>query len=114
MTRQSTKAERQRRVRHWQAHISAQKGSGLSRAEYCKQHNLSYHAASYWSRKFSQPEHKQTNLIPVSFSSSIKINRERSTRSELKVILPSKIAIEVGDDFSPVALAKLLAVLERD
>jgi hypothetical protein len=114
MTRQNFQEDRLRSRRHWQAHISAQKKSGLSRAAYCKEHNLSYHTATYWSRKLSIPEHEQTNLVPVRFSSNIEINPAQTARSGLKVILPNKIAIEVDDDFSPAALTKLLTALERN
>lgn len=114
MTRQTIQEERQRSRRRWQAHISAQRKSGLSRAAYCKEHNLSYHAVTYWSRKLSLPEQEQTNLVPVKFSSNIKINPAQTARSSLKVILPNKIAIEISDDFSPVTLKKLLTALERN
>ena len=113
MQRQNTQEDQRRREQHWQTHISAQKKSGLSRSAYCKQHNLSYHAATYWSRKFSQPEQNQTNLVPVRFSSNIEINPARRSGSDLKIILPNRIAIEVGDEFSPATLKKLLAALER-
>jgi hypothetical protein len=113
MTRQNIQEDRQRSRRHWQAHISAQRKSGLSRAAYCKEHNLSYHAATYWNRKLSLPEQKQTNLVPVRFSSNIALNPAQPAHSCLKVILPNKIAIEVGDDFSPATLTKLLTALKR-
>ena len=32
---------------YWQRHVRAQQESGLSRAEYCRQQNLSYHALTY-------------------------------------------------------------------
>ncbi len=35
----------------WKAHAEAQRQSGLSRAEYCRRHNLSYHALTYWVKK---------------------------------------------------------------
>jgi transposase len=114
MTRQNFQEDRQRSRRYWQAHISAQRKSGLSRAAYCKEHNLSYHAATYWNRKLSLPEQEQTNLVPVKFFSNIEINPAQTGRSGLKVILPNKIAIEVGDDFSAATLRKLLAALERN
>ena len=113
MTRQSNQADRSRRIRHWQAHITAQKQSGLSRAEYCRQHQLSYHAATYWHRKLSKPTSQETTLVPVTFASSIKINSAPTARSVLKVILPNKIAVEVDDGFSPTTLTKLLVTLER-
>ena len=35
-------------------YVEALAQSGLSRREYCRQHNLSYHAATYWLRKLPQ------------------------------------------------------------
>jgi transposase len=113
MTRQSKQDDQCRNQRYWQAHVTAQEQSGLSRAEYCRQHQLSYHAATYWNRKFSKPASKETTLVPVTFASSIKINSAPPTRSVLKVILPNKIAIEVDDGFSTTTLTKLLVTLER-
>lgn len=113
MTERNTQESKQRKERQWQAHIAAQLKSGLSRAAYCKEHNLSYHVATYWSKKLSEPIKEQTNLVPVRFSSSIEPMPASSAHSDLKVILPSKITIKVGDDFSPATLAKLLTVLER-
>jgi len=113
MTRQSKQDDQYRNQRYWQAHVTAQKKSGLSRAEYCRQHQLSYHAATYWNRKFSKPVSKETTLVPVTFASSIKINSAPMARTVLKVILPNKIAVEVADDFSPITLTKLLVTLER-
>ena len=116
MTRQSKQDDQYRNQRYWQAHVSAQAQSGLSRAEYCRQHQLSYHAATYWNRKFSKPSKpasNETTLVPVTFASSIKINSAPTARSVLKVILPNKIAVEVDDGFSPTILTKLLLTLER-
>jgi len=113
MAKQSRQADQLRRIRHWRAHLSAQKESGLSRAEYCRQHQLSYHAATYWNRRLSKPASQETTLVPVTFASSMKIGPAPANRSVLKVILPNKIAVEVDDSFSPTTLTKLLAALER-
>ena len=37
--------------RFWQTHLKALATSGFSRSEYCRRHNLSYHALTYWVRK---------------------------------------------------------------
>jgi len=113
MRRQSKQDNQCRNQRYWQAHVTAQKQSGLSRAEYCRQHQLSYHAATYWNRRLSKPTSQETTLVPVTFSSRIKINTAPAAQSVFKVILPNKIAVEVGDGFSPTTLTKLLATLER-
>lgn len=113
MSRQSNQVDQARKMRSWQAHITAQKQSGLSRAEYCRQHQLSYHAANYWNRKLLKPTSQETTLVPVTLASGIKINSGAMAQSILKVILPNKIAIEVDDGFSPTTLTKLLVTLEK-
>ncbi len=113
MTIQSHQGDRSRRMRHWQAHIKAQKQSGVSRAEYCRQHHLSYHAATYWDKKLCKPTSQETTLVPVTFASRVRINPAPAARSVLKVVLPNKIAVEIGDDFSPMTLTKLLVTLEN-
>ena len=44
---------RHRRRRQMSCHVNALAKSGLSRAEYCRQHNLSYHSMIYWQEKLS-------------------------------------------------------------
>ena len=113
MARENNQNTRSHIMRCWQAHIGAQKQSGLSRAEYCRQHKLSYHTATYWSKKLSKkPSPQKTTLVPVKLASSLQINAVPESRSVLKVILPNRIAIEVDDDFSAAVLTKLLMTLE--
>ncbi len=99
--------------RHWVAHVASFQKSELSRAEYCRQHKLSYHAMIYWQRKLaSNSSSKETTLVPVSFGHKIENNFMQPQGAALKVILPDKISIEVGDNFSAATLTKLLATLE--
>lgn len=100
--------------RHWKAHVHALQQSGLNRAEYCRQHKLSYHALTYWQRKLStrKPISQGTTLVPVPFKSMIRHQPIQPDRAGLKVILSDKIAVEVGDNFSPSTLTRLLATLE--
>ena len=113
MARQSKQKKQSRIQRHWQAHLTAQEQSGLSRAEYCRQHQLSYDASTYWNQKLFKPINKGRTLVPVTFSPNIIKNPFSVAEATLKVILPDKIAIEVSDNFSPVTLTRLLAVLEK-
>ncbi len=93
--------KRSSKPRHWVAHLASLQKSGLSRAEYCRQHKLSYHAMIYWQRKLaSNPSSKETTLVPVSFGHKIQNHFMQPQGTALKVILPDKISIEVGDNFS--------------
>jgi hypothetical protein len=100
--------------RHWKVHVEALKQSGLSRAEYCRQHKLSYHTLTYWQRKLStsKPTSKETTLVPASFNPIISRYSDQPERSALKIILSDKIAVEIGDNFSSATLTRLLATLE--
>ena len=103
---------RSRSRHHWEAHIRAQQKSGLSRAEYCRRHDLSYHALTYWQRKLSEPSRKQTQLIPVPVE-RITQHRISAATSGVKILLDDRIGIEVCEQFSPKALSQVLAVLEN-
>lgn len=101
--------------RFWQAHVTALEKSGLSRKEYCRQQQLSYHAMIYWQKKLRKQKKgiAPATLIPVSLLPQC---RERdssaSSRASLTVILDDKYSIRVGDDFSGTTLTRLLQTLE--
>ena len=100
--------------RHWKVHVESLKQSGLNRAEYCRQHKLSYHALAYWQRKLSiKTTGKETTLVPVPFKPFKNQLAVQPERAALKIILSEKIAVEVGDNFSSSTLIKLLATLEH-
>lgn len=101
-------------LRQWQAHVQAFRRSGLSRAEYCRRQNISYHALGYWQRKLSGPGAVGSvpALVPVSLASNIGFQSSPPGRAALRVILPGCLSIEVGDGFSPATLNRLLATLE--
>ena len=46
----------------WRSHISAWQKSGLSRAKYCRQNNLSSHALGYWHKKYRDPGQVEMTL----------------------------------------------------
>ena len=98
--------------RRWQAHVNAVAKSGLSRAEYCRRHTLSYHALSYWQRKLSRSSSKAT-LVPVTLPTELIRNGGQHDRAELQIILPGKMSVFVGDNFSQDTLGRLLTVLEN-
>ena len=109
MTKHRTGAKQSRNQRHWLSHVKALKKSGLSRAEYCRQHKLSYHALTYWQRKM--PRSTETTLVPVPLERVLKTPGQ-SKSSGLKIYLTDRISIEVSDHFSSATLQRVLSVLE--
>ena len=74
------------RVRFWQAHVRALATSGLSRRAYCRRHQLSYHALTYWVR------------VPA---------------SGFRLHLGDGRLLEIAADFDQASLGRLLGVLEQ-
>jgi len=111
MTKRISGENQAKHQRRWQAHVNALEKSGLNRTEYCKQHNLSYHALTYWKQKLSRPSNK-TTLVPVTLSAALIRNSEQHNQAELQIILPGKMSVAVGNNFSPTTLSRLLTVLE--
>ena len=107
--REDHQASHQRR---WQAHVNAAEKSGLSRAEYCRRYNLSYHAMTYWKRKLVRSNSRKASLVPVILPAAL-IRNGWQSQAELQIILPGKMSVSVGDNFSPATLNRLLTVLEN-
>ena len=99
-----------RNRRHWEAHLRAAVKSGLSRAEYCRRHNLSYHAMGYWHKRLSR-ESSQQKFVPVKMA--LIQGENHQDEAGLRIILPGKLSVSVGNNFSPVTLDRLLTVLEN-
>ena len=99
------------RRRYWQAHITAVNKSGLSRAEYCRQQKLSYHALSYWQRKLFRSSPPATTLVPVPLEQLLH-DRVQAKGSGLKIFVTDKLSIEVDNHFSLSTLSRVLSVLE--
>ena len=111
MNIQTNKQAQPNRPRYWHAHIKALSESGLSRAEYCRQQQLSYHALVYWQRKNSRQDTQSVTLVPVAFPTVPSRTGSQSGDAGLKLLLPGQITIAVADHFSPATLVRLLKLL---
>ncbi len=109
MTKQ-TKDQQARNRRQWEAHLRTAAKSGLNRAEYCRQHNLSYHAMGYWHKRLSRDNNCQT-FVPLKMA--LIRNEAHLDESGLIIILPGRMSVVVGDDFFAATLDRLLTVLEN-
>jgi hypothetical protein len=100
---------------NWEFHVRALSESGLSRAEYCRRHNLSARALGYWQVKLRPPEPTEANpsqLVAVMIPAKDPA-RSFDAPASLHLLLPGNLSIAVGDHFSPQTLNRLLATLER-
>ena len=100
------------RVRFWQAHVRALAASGLSRRDYCCRHQLSYHALTYWVRKFRQvPVHTSPPaLVEVPLCPPALVHR---SGPPFRLHLGDGRLLEIDADFDAASLGRLLSVLEQ-
>ena len=80
--------------------------------QYCKRNNLSYHTINYWYRNLSHLSRPQS-FIPVNLPPALIRNGGKHNETDLHIILPGKMSVAVGDNFSPETLSRLLTVLEN-
>lgn len=96
----------------WQAHLKALRKSGLTRAEYCRQHNLSYHALTYWKKKADRQKKAATYFVTVP---AVRINQGVTAHNHtaaLKIDLGAGLKIEVHDGFTPATLSRIISTLQ--
>ena len=107
----SSSAATESRVRFWQAHVRALAASGLSRRGYCRRHQLSYHALTYWVRKFRQvPAHASPPaLVEVPLCPPALVHR---SGPPFRLHLGDGHMLEIDADFDAASLGRLLGVLE--
>ena len=96
-------------VRFWQAHMRALGRSGLSRREYCRRHQLSYHALTYWVRKL-RPANPRASLPALV---EVPVPLVQRPGSAFRLHLGQDRLLEIEPDFDEVGLSRLLRVLEQ-
>jgi len=96
---------------NWEYHLHALSESGLSRAEYCRRHNLSARALGYRQKKRQLPEASPSQLVAVMIPAKESAQTFNAPAS-LHLLLPGNLSIAVGDHFSSQTLNRLLATLE--
>ncbi len=112
MAAESSSGKRDSRQAFWKAHIDALERSGLSVAEYCRRHGLSYHAFRYWRRKLHKGTGTSVSLVPLP-GFVLQGESRRHGRGGVPLVLSFKgrFTIEVRDGFSPATLARLVSTL---
>jgi hypothetical protein len=97
--------------KYWQEHVASWRVSNLSQAEYCRINGLRTYVFSYWKRKESKAEEVPLRFFPLVTADHRSIAR---CASALKLNIQEKrFNIEIGEDFSPIVLSRLIATLEQ-
>ena len=116
MSRSNTKNSRvrqsniKRNASFWKAHVKAWQDSGLSRAEYCRRHDLSYGAMTYWHGKTKGTDCQTASgsIVPVLSIQPV----ELSSHSPIRIIFREQFTIEIDAEFDEAVLRKVVRALE--
>lgn len=100
---------RKDKAQYWCKHIESWRESSLSQVDYCRINDLPIKNFGYWKKRSSQGKPEKQIFYPLIASEMKQINPLSSP-----LILPVKrFRIEIGEDFSPSALKKLIVTLEQ-
>ncbi len=95
----------------WQKHVASWSESNLSQVEYCRLNGLAIKNFGYWKRKESKAVPTHPRFFPLVAAAPGPIAL-RSSALQLN-IQEKRFSIEIGEDFSPMVLRRLIATLEQ-
>ena len=120
-----TTRKRTSRRPFWQQHLRVWSQSGLTQADYCRQHQLSAAAFGWWKRQLQdkpkpqrrslgaerpQRDHPATvQFVEVQRGPDVKTSADAAA---YEVLLSHGRAIRIGHDFDPAVLKRLIATVE--
>ena len=96
----------------WQTHITSWGKTDISQAEYCRRNGLSSRSFGYWKKRQDSVKVNPVSFIPVPLAAPMDVGAKVG-RAPLCIAIDDRYRIEVGDDFSPLTLQRLLHTLER-
>jgi hypothetical protein len=97
------------RSEYWSDHIRRWQGSGLSKAEYCRQNHLPKHAFHYWFRKLRQAVQQEGPVVPLSF----RVADLAPSQPAFVLKIDQRFQVAIQGDFDPPVLKKLIKTLEN-
>jgi hypothetical protein len=108
------------RRRFWARHLQGWKRSGLSQAEYCRQHQLSATTFAWWKTRGTPPTPAPPRGTPLgedgSFVELAVAGRdvgETTAAVVYEIVLPQRRCLRLGSQFDRERVRQLLDLLER-
>ncbi len=98
-------------IEYWQQQVRGYQESGVSRREYCQQHQIPIHRLGYWQRKLKKQairslEKKRMGWIPLQLCEEDPSNRDTGIRLRI-----GRVIVEVERGFDRQLLAEVLEVV---
>ena len=100
----------------WEDHINSWKRSQLSKAEYCRKNQISYHTFNYWKKRLEKPTPPSPiTLVKLDETKNLTTSFQKQNVTSLSPIRfwVKDFCIEVDNNFSPTVLSQLVQTLRR-
>jgi hypothetical protein len=94
---------------YWKQHIDSWQETGLTQAEYCRQHNLKHHQLVYWKKRFIKTE-TDVSFVPLKLEDLLDMPA-RADRAPLCLVIDDQFKIEIRAGFDAPLLRQLIFVL---
>lgn len=94
----SKQEELEKLRKFWKSHLNKWVESGLTQADYCRQHNLMRHRFAYWKKRHA-PNH-----LPVKFV-QVEPGLMHGSAPAIKMNVGQRLQIEIPDGFARETLA---------
>ncbi len=94
---------------YWRKHIDSWQQTGLTQAEYCRQHNLKHHQLVYWRKRFLKTE-TDVSFVPLQLEDLLDLPA-RQKQAPLVLVINSQFKIEIRAGFDAQLLQQLIFAL---
>ena len=95
------------RPEFWGKHIAAREVSGVTIAQYCREHGISCASYQWWKRELKRRK------IPLVFTEVHMPLSVNAVEAAIEVVIGGSRIIRVHSGFDETTLARVLAVVER-
>jgi len=98
----------QKRI-YWKQHIDSWQQTGLTQAEYCRQHNLKHHQLVYWRKRFLKTE-TDVSFVPLQLEDLLDLPA-RQDQASLTLIINNQFKVDIRAGFDAHLLRQLIFAL---
>ena len=105
-TADQTEVNLEDRRRQWEEHMRRWRSSGVTQAEYCRRNELKLSTFYYWRKRLRETATAVT-LVQVPVTNGL----DSQSNQELTLLLGDYYKVEIGDNFNPSTLARLVDTL---
>ena len=99
----------QKRI-YWKQHIDSWQQTGLTQAEYCRQHKLKHHQLVYWKKRFLKTQ-TDVSFIPLKLEDLLDVPTGQDQCS-LTLAIDNHFKIEIRAGFDAQLLRQLIFALQ--